>query len=220
MACSPKAFVSCVFAAACAAHSAASPPPPPKPLVDSSPFPPAVVTGDGELVCTISSKENGRQKLTLKSGDGLEFDAVVSPIVDGTVNTKGPAQGGSYGFTSHLAQPAKGTLAGVGEVDIEQLETKVLVTMARYEQPGGPGTELSFTSSDMLQRGVYVEFAGRARSHRGETFAFRVTLGAAYGGSGKVKPADSSYNSPIAGKMVVIAAPTMSVITTTTQRLP
>jgi hypothetical protein len=195
--------------------------PAPKPLVDSSPFPPAVIGGEGELVCSISSKENGRQTLTLKTGNGLEFDAVVSPIVDGTVNVKGPDQGGAYGFTSHLARPAKGKLAGVGEVDIEQLETKVSVSMKRYEQPGGPGTELSFTSADMLQRGIYVEFAGRARSARGETFAFRVNLGPAVGGSGKVKPADTSYNSGIASKMVMISAPTTTVVvTTTTQRVP
>src|SRR6185436_17753429 len=49
------------------------------------PFPPAVLTGDGELICNISDKENGHQKLTIIYGGGLEFDVAVSSIVDGRV---------------------------------------------------------------------------------------------------------------------------------------
>src|SRR5678810_168823 len=42
------------------------------------PFPPSVLTGDGELICNISDKENGHQKLTITYGGGLEFDVAVS----------------------------------------------------------------------------------------------------------------------------------------------
>lgn len=186
-----------------------------------SQYPPAIINGEGHLVCTISSKENGRQTLTISSGDGMAFDAVVSPIVDGTVQTKGPEKGGVYRFTSHLAAPSKGTLPGVGEVDIEELETKVSVEMKRYQQPGGPGTELSFGSSDMADRGIYVEFAGRGKTARGEKYAFRVNLGRATDGSGKVTPANSNENAPIMAKMVIMTAPVVtSVVTTTIQRLP
>jgi hypothetical protein len=190
-----------------------------------SPLPPAIITGEAELVCTISAKENGRQTLTLHAGDGLAFDVVVSPIVDGTVSTKGPDQGGNYRFTSHLAAPAKGMLAGVGEIDIDELETKVTVEMQRYQQAGGPGTELSFKAADMAERGIYVEFAGRGHSARGEKFAFRVNLGKATAGSGKVMPGNSNQNAPIQAKMVMMTAPVVTSVvttpvTTTVQRVP
>ena len=126
--------------------------------------PPAVLTGEGELHCTIDARANGHQQLEITSGGGLEFDAVVSPIVDGTVTTNGPDKGGAYRFTSHLAAPAKGKLPGTGDVEIDELETKVAVEMNRYEQPGGRGTNLTFTSGDMSRRGIYVEFAGKAHS--------------------------------------------------------
>ena len=46
---------------------------------------PSVLSADGHLDCTISSKENGTQKLVLRTGQGIEFDVAVSPIVDGVV---------------------------------------------------------------------------------------------------------------------------------------
>src|ERR1700722_13440766 len=216
--------------AACGGSPAASPAqaspqslPSPSPqvapaMVESSPaYPPAVLNGEGDLVCTISEKENGSQKLTLRGGSGIEFDVVVSPIVDGTVSTKGPSKGGTYRFTSHLAKAAKAKLAGVGEVDLEELETKVTVEMNRYDQPNGPGTAFTFSSADMSRKGVYIEFAGRAKAPNGDRYAFRVNLGAATGGSGKVQPSDMNDNSRIVAKAVVVQAPMMTVITTTTQ---
>jgi hypothetical protein len=180
-----------------------------------------VLSGDGHLDCTISSKDNGRQKLVMRSGQGLEFDVTVSPIVDGTVRTKGPDKGGSYRFTSHLAAPGTGTLSGVGVVTLEELETKVNVEMQRYDQPAGPGTELSFRSEDMASRGVYIEFAGKARAANGDKYAFKITLGAAGAGSGgKVMPASDAANAPIQSKMVVVVAPATTVVTTSVRKLP
>src|SRR6187401_2797364 len=63
-------------------------------------LPPVIHTGDGHLDCSISAQENGRQKLSIQQGTGLEFDVAVSPIVDGTIQTKGPEKGGAYRFTS------------------------------------------------------------------------------------------------------------------------
>src|SRR5689334_24978926 len=81
-------------------------------------LPPVIHTGNGHLDCSISARENGRQKLSIQQGTGLEFEVSVSPIVDGTIQTKGPEKGGAYRFTSHLAAPGKGSLAGVGPVTI------------------------------------------------------------------------------------------------------
>lgn len=201
-------LVSSIAFAACGGSPQPGPQAPP-PLGS----PPAVLSGDGRLDCTISAQKNGHQKLALREGVGLEFDVEVSPIVDGVVNQKGPDAGGSYRFTSHLAKPGHGTLAGVGEIDIEELETKVNVEMNRYKQAGGPGTELTFSSEDMAKRGVYVEFGGRGRSKRGEVYSFRVTLGPAEPGSGgSVQPASNATTAPIAAKMVIVQAPTTTVV--------
>ena len=189
-------------------------------------IPPAVLQGDAELHCNISSSANGRQTLHLKGGQGLEFDATVSPIVDGVVEAHGTERGGAYRFTSHLAAAAKGTLSGVGEVTFEALETKVNVAMDRYQQPKGAGTELTFEATDMSARGIYVEFAGRARAANGERYTFRVTLGAPGSGSGgRVQPASDSDQSGMVAKMVTIHAPQTTVVstvgaTTTVQKLP
>ena len=179
------------------------------------PYPPAVLTGDAELVCNISSKENGHQKLTIVNGGGIEFDAVVSPILDGRVIQRGPQMGGAYQFTSHLAKPGQAALPGIGKFDLDELETKVAVEMKRYQQPAGRGTALSFVSADMANRGVYVEFAGRGHAANGERFTFRVTLGAPTDGKGTVVPVNDNETSLIGNKMVEIHAPTTTVLVTT-----
>jgi len=187
-----------------------------KPGAADMTLPPAVLTGDGDLVCDISAKENGHQKLTIVAGGGLEFDVAVSPIVDGTVTTEGPDKGGSYRFTSHLAKPARGKLPGVGEFDLDELETKVIVEMKRYKQPAGKGTALTFTSADMARRGIYVEFAGRGHAKNGERYSFRVNLGAPSDGGGRVVPADDNARSNVVTKAVQFRAPTTTVLVTTT----
>ena len=192
---------------------------PREPIKGQLGYPPSVLHGEADLVCDISARANGHQKLTLLDGTGLEFDAVVSPIVDGTVTADGPARGGVYKFTSHLAAPAKGKLAGVGVVDIDELETKVAVEMTSYDQPGGLGTALSFTSRQMARRGIYVEFAGRARAPSGDRYAFRVNLGAATDGSGRVVPGNDNRVAPIESKGVRIRAPSSTVYVTTDVRL-
>jgi len=175
--------------------------------------PPAVLNGNAKLECNISSRENGRQKLVLDSGQGIEFDVAVSPIVDGVVETYRHKGGGSYRFTSHLAAPGAGTLSGVGPVHIEKLETRVRVEMQRYDQPEGPGTELSFRSDDMATKGAYVEFRGEARADNGDRYRFRVTLGAPGPASGgRVTPESDAENANIAAKVVMIDAPETTVV--------
>jgi hypothetical protein len=175
--------------------------------------PPAVLSGQAKLDCSISSRENGRQRLELASGQGLEFDVAVSPIVDGIVETHPSKGSAAYQFTSHLAAPGAGALTGVGRVRIEKLETRVRVEMQRYDQPRGPGTELSFRSDDMSNKGMYVEFSGEARAENGDRYRFRVTLGAAGNGSGgRVQPASDAARAPIMSKMVLIEALQTTVV--------
>lgn len=177
--------------------------------------------GEVELHCTISQKERGRQTLVARGGTALEFDAVVSPIVDGEVQTRGESKGGMYRFTSHLAEPATGRLGNIGEVKLEELETRVTVEVNKYSQPKGAGTAFSFTSVDMRAGGVYVEFLGKAVAKNGDRYAFRVNLGAPSGGSGQVTPAGPGPNVPIQSKMVTVMAPTTTVVSkVTVQRLP
>ncbi|NOU28325.1 MAG: hypothetical protein HOO96_10525 [Polyangiaceae bacterium] len=199
--------------------------PPPSPLpstvAEPSPYPPAVLMGEVELQCTISQKERGRQTLVARGGTALEFDAVVSPIVDGEVQTRGETKGGMYRFSSHLAEPATGRLGNIGEVKLEELETRVTVEVNKYVQPGGPGTAFSFSSIDMRAGGVYVEFLGKAVAKNGDRYAFRVNLGAPTGGSGKVTPAGPGPNVGIQSKAVMVMAPTTTVVSkVTVQRLP
>jgi hypothetical protein len=180
--------------------------------MSDGPSAPLVLMGESELTCNIDRAHNGVQKLVLKKGSGLAFDAQVSPIVDGTVRLKGPTQGGTYAFTSHLAAPAKGSLSGVGEVEIESLETKVSVTVNSYDQPAGPGTVFTFRAGEIAESGAYVEFSGTARSTTGQRFAFRVNLGQVKDGNGKVTPAGAGYNDRMMAKAVYVAAPAVTTL--------
>jgi hypothetical protein len=191
------------------------------PLVEASPYPPAVLMGNVELHCTISSTERGRQTMVASSGTALEFDAVVSPIVDGEVETRGETKGGMYRFSSHLAEPATGKLGNLGEVKLDELETRVTVEVNRYKQPRGAGAPFSFTSLDMRLGGVYVEFVGKATAKNGDHYAFRVNLGAPTGGSGEVTPDGIGMHQQIQSKMVMVQAPTITVVSkVTVQRVP
>ena len=213
-------FVLAAVLSGCGAASSTNAPATPAVADEAPALPPVILTGNGYLYCSISARENGRQQLSVEEGTGLAFDVEVSPIVDGTVHTEGPEKGGAYRFTSHLAKPGKGTLAGVGPVTILALETKVNVEMNRYQQPGGPGTKLTFVAADMAARGIYIEFAGQARAEGGDRYAFRITLGKPGNGSGgNVVPAGPGFNAPILGKGVMIRAPQTTVVTTTLTKL-
>ncbi len=212
-----RALVALVLVAGC------QPGIPPAATPGGPPVPPTVLNGEAALDCNIDAKKNGRQKLVMNGGAGIAFDAVVSPIVDGTVQLHGPEKGGVYKFTSHLAQPTRAKLSGVGDVALETLETKVSVEIGRYQQPDGPGTAFTFNADDMKRHDMYIEFAGTAKADNGDRFSFRVTLGESKSGNGRVQPTDSNDNSHIAAKMVVVYAPMTTVYVTTTtsvQRLP
>ena len=145
---SPRAHFACVFVTGCALRPALpqpaiSPPtvalaipPPPRPLVDSSPsssgshqwrgqarvldqlqgeWPPDAHAEDGQRPRVRRRRESDRRRSgeRQRSRRGRRVQLHFAP---------GPAR--------------QGKLAGVGDVDIEQLETKVSVSMKRYQQPG------------------------------------------------------------------------------------
>ncbi len=206
-------FLVCLGAAACSPKTAELKPE----------SPPLVLNGDAELDCTIDSRSNGRQKLTLNRGGGLAFDATVSPIVDGKVELLGPQKGGDYRFTSHLAGPAKGTLSGVGPVELESLETRVSVEVSGYDQPQGPGTPFTFVADQIKGRGAYIQFDGVARAvDTGARYAFKLNVTEAREGHGRVEPATSDNNTGMVAKTVVVRGPaTVTVVEkTSVTRLP
>jgi hypothetical protein len=209
------------LALVCALGATACPPP----VAELKPeSPPLVLSGEAELECNIDSRSNGKQKLTLFKGGGLEFDAVVSPIVDGKISLLGPARGGSYQFTSHLAQPARGKLSGVGAVEIVELETRVSVEVTGYDQPQGPGTPFTFVAGQVKNGGAYIEFNGVARAVDGSgRWSFKLNLTEAREGQGRVEPANSNDNPPMVAKTVMVRGPTnLAVVETKAQvkRLP
>lgn len=193
--------------------------PPKKPIR----YPPIVLMGAGRLDCRISAKENGRQTLALFEGSGIGFDAEVTPILDGEVRLKKP--GMNYRFTSNLVKPVKARATGLGEVLLLEMRTAVSVDVSRYEQPGGPGTEIRFGSADMEDKGMYVEFRGvLEQASSGQRFAFRTVMGPPTDGGGAVFPETSDDVSRLVAKTVVVVDKPLPVkpfsqITTTLEEL-
>jgi len=172
-------------------------------------LPPLVLMGTGRLDCTISNKENGRQKLSLTSGSGVAFDVTVTPILDGVVEIKNgrlksEAKGVNYRFTSHLAEANNFRVSGMNKVELMHLETKVSVNARKFRQDKGPGTAIEFASEDMDRQGVYIEFRGLFREIESKRrFSFRTVMGPPTHGSGVVTPTDSNNMSRIEMKTVV-----------------
>ncbi len=185
-------------------------------------LPPLVLLGTGRLDCTISSKENGTQVLTLTGGSGVHFDIAVTPILDGIIELKDgkltspkgseqqvvapmKARALNYRFTSNLAHTRRFSVSGFPAVHLDQMETKVSVNARRFRQEGGPGTAVSFSSEDMDKQGVYIEFRGIFHEvESNKRFAFRTILGPPSDGSGRVTPLDSNDNSRIVAKSVMV----------------
>ena len=171
---------------------------------------PRVLIGEADLICDISARANGRQRLIIRNGGGLSFDATVSPLTDGVVEQRGPNKGAVYSFTSKLATPAKGFLSGVGKVTIESLATKVSVEISRYDQKK-PGTTLTFVSGDVVNRDVYVEFSGVAIRGK-KKYEFNINMGPVQFGSGSLLPASANYKSALDQKAVMLYAKTTTVV--------
>lgn len=190
--------------------------------ISNADLPPLVLLGTGRLDCTISSKENGTQIMTLTGGAGVHFDVAVTPILDGVIEIKNgrivsPQAAASeriesmkgralnYRFTSNLAKTRRFAVTGFNRIRLEKMETRVSVNANRFRQEGGPGTAVSFNSEDMDKQGVYIEFRGIFREvDSDKRFAFRTILGPPSDGSGKVTPLDSNDSSRIVAKSVIV----------------
>ena len=83
------------------------------------------------------------------------------------------------------------------------MKAEVAVDVNRYQQPGGKGTEIHFTGSDIDTNGAYVEFTGLfVRKSDGKRFPFRVLFGNVGDGQGRVTPIDERPESAMMSKSV------------------
>ena len=104
-------------------------------------FPPLVFNSMARLDCSISSTANGKQVLTTVSGQGFTFDTPMLPILDGKVTVKEP--GMKYKFTAFPVNPVAARFSGLGEGTITEMMAEVEVDVKQFQQPGGPGTDIS-----------------------------------------------------------------------------
>ena len=153
-------------------------------------YPPLVFHSKAWLDCSISSTRNGLQAMNTVEGQGFTFRTAMLPIKNGVVKVKQP--GMMYKFDGFPAHPIPARFTGLGEGTITSFKAEVEVSVRRFAQPAGRGTEISFTAQDVSQDSAYVEFTGlfvRARDHK--RFPFRVLFGNMPSGGGKVIPKDS-----------------------------
>src|SRR5260370_18506111 len=69
------------------------------------------------------------------------------------------------------------------------MNSEVEVAVARYSQPGGPGSAIHFTAADIGADSAYVEFTGVfVRTSDSKRFPFRVLFGRVSEGSGTFVP--------------------------------
>jgi hypothetical protein len=181
---------------------------------DERAYPPLVFTSKAWLDCSISSTKRGRQTLRTTSGQGFTFDMEMLPIKDGQVNLKSP--GMMYKFNAFPSHRVPARFSGLGEGTITMMKAEVEVDVKRFQQPGGPGTEIKFTGADMNPDSAYVEFTGLfVRSSDRKRFPFRVLFGSAPSGGGSVIPGSSRPQASLRAKSVRLGTPQQACPVTT-----
>jgi len=172
-------------------------------------YPPLVFSSTATLDCSISSTRPGRQLMTTVGGQGFTFDAPMKPIAGGKVKLKGG--GMHYEFNSFPTHMVPATFSGIGSGKITAMKTEVAVDVARYTQPGGPGTNIHFTAADIDPNGAYVEFTGIfVRDRDSKQFPFRVLFGHVATGGGDVLPGGRGPLVPLMQKRVALGTPSQS----------
>lgn len=177
-------------------------------------YPPLVFSSRAWLDCSISSTANGRQILRTVSGQGFTFDAPMRPIKGGLVKLKAP--GMLYKFDAFPTGVVPARFSGLGAGVLTEMKTEVEVDVKRYEQPGGPGTNIRFRAPDINGDAAYVEFTGVfVRTGDRKRFPFRVLFGSVPTGGGNVTPGSSRPEAPLMSKSVRLGTPERAAPVTT-----
>ncbi len=187
----------------------------PDPWKSERQYPPLVFNSKAWLDCSISSTANGRQTMSTMSGQGFTFDAVMLPIQKSKLQLVGQT-GMMYKFDSFPTEAVKAHFNGIGDGTITEMKSEVEVAVSRFQQPGGAGTAIHFTATDITTDSAYVEFTGVfVRTSDSKHFPFRVLFGRVEDGSGTVVPMDKAPDTRIMSKAVVLGSPRLPVAVTT-----
>lgn len=177
-------------------------------------YPPLIFNSKAWLDCAISSTQNGRQVMTTTSGQGFTFSTAMLPIQDGKVKLKAP--GMLYKFNAFPTTAIPAHFNGLGEGTIIEMKAEVEVDVKRFQQPGGPGTNILFHASDINPDAAYVEFTGVwVRQSDFKRFPFRVLFGSVTDGGGNVRPAGPGPDTQIMAKRVELGTPKQPATVTT-----
>jgi hypothetical protein len=178
-------------------------------------YPPLVFNSSAWLDCAISSSANGRQVMNTTSGQGFTFDATMLPIEKSKLQVIGQT-GMKYKFDSFPTAAVKARFTGLGDGLITEMKSEVEVAVARFSQPGGAGTAIHFTASDISADSAYVEFTGVfVRTSDNKRFPFRVLFGHVSDGSGTVIPFSAAPETRLLSKSVTLGSVQHPVMVTT-----
>jgi hypothetical protein len=177
-------------------------------------YPPLVFTSQATLDCTISSTAPGAQTLTTVSGQGFTFSTPMLPLEESEVKLIG--KGMIYRFNAFPAKVFPAKFTGLGEGNITRMKAEIEVDVKRFQQPGGPGTAITFNAEDINADAAYVEFTGHwVRTKDEKRFPFRVLFSRVTSGSGHVVPKTAAPVTQVYSKMVSLGTPPAPATVTT-----
>jgi hypothetical protein len=178
-------------------------------------YPPLVFTSQATLACTISSTSEGAQTLTTVSGQGFTFTTVMLPLEESEVKLIG--QGMMYRFNAFPSKAFPAKFTGLGDGNVTRMKAEIEVDVKQFQQPGGPGTAITFNAQDIDSDAAYVEFTGLwVRTKDQKKFPFRVLFSRVNSGSGKVVPKTRDATTQVYSKMVSLGTPPVPATVTTT----
>lgn len=152
--------------------------------------------------------------MTTTSGQGFSFNATMLPLKDSEVQLKG--EGMMYRFNSFPSHAFPATFSGLGVGTITAMKAEIEVDVKRFQQPGGPGTAISFTADDINADAAYVEFTGVwVRTKDEKHFPFRLLFSRVGSGKGTVVPQSRAPMTGVASKMVTLGTPAIPASVTT-----
>jgi hypothetical protein len=121
-----------------------------------------------------------------------------------------------YKFDSFPTTAVKARFTGLGDGLITEMKSEVEVAVSRFSQPGGAGTAIHFTATDITADSAYVEFTGLfVRASDNKRFPFRVLFGRVPEGSGTVVPFSAAPETSLSSKAVRLGSMSRPVTVTT-----